>query len=80
MDRHQLLRQPVDAGAVVGPHGPNHEGLAVRGYFEGRVFVNGQQVENRALNDQAEAIPNGGELFDHTLLKSKCYNECMTKV
>src|SRR2546423_1206111 len=63
MHPHHLRGAFLYAIEVILPHGLDYECVAVGPDFEHRVPVDAEQIQDRALENQAQAIPNWSQLF-----------------
>jgi hypothetical protein len=75
VDGHHSLRRLTDPLLLAELGGPDDERLSVGLDLERRVLGDAEQLENRALDDEPEAVADCGELLDHGGLVIRSYEQ-----
>lgn len=65
MRDHRALGRRVDPRPLAPPDGRDDKSLSVRAHFELGLAVDIEKVEDRLLDNDAEAVADGRELLAH---------------
>src|SRR5213594_4430186 len=77
MHPHHLRGAVLHSTEVILPHGLDHQRVAIGSDLERRIPINVEQIQDRALENQAEAIPDRRKLFPEShgpYWLERCYN------